>query len=170
MNNLNKIALGGGCHWCTEAVFQSLLGVANVEQGFVASNLENKSFSEAVIVHYNQNDIALETIIHIHLLTHKSTKNHSFRKKYRSAIYYYSTEQKTEIQSLLNKLQNEFEELIITKNLAFIEFKHSDEAFTNYYVKNPEKPFCKTYINPKLNLLLSKFSTQVDKSKLKHLK
>ena len=49
--NLNKIALGGSCHWCTEAVFQSLLGVKKVEQGYVASTNENSSFSEAIVVH-----------------------------------------------------------------------------------------------------------------------
>ena len=60
-----KIALGGGCHWCTEAVFQSLIGVHKVEQGFVASTDENTSFSEAVIVHFSPEAISLQTLIEI---------------------------------------------------------------------------------------------------------
>ena len=64
---LNKIALGGGCHWCTEAVFQSLIGVKKVEQGYVASIEENKSFSEAVIVHFNSESYLVN---HIFLLLH----------------------------------------------------------------------------------------------------
>ncbi|SDX82583.1 peptide-methionine (S)-S-oxide reductase [Flavobacterium degerlachei] len=78
----SKIALGGGCHWCTEAVFQSLLGVVKVEQGYVASIGDNSSFSEGVIVYFNSEEISLKTLIEIHLHTHKSTSNHSMRSKY----------------------------------------------------------------------------------------
>ena len=85
--NTQKIALGGGCHWCTEAVFQSLIGVERVEQGYVASTGNNNSFSEAVIVHFNTERISLKTLIEIHLHTHKSTSNHSLRERYRSAVY-----------------------------------------------------------------------------------
>jgi len=73
---LSRIALGGGCHWCTEAVFQSLKGVNRVEQGYVSSINENLSFSEGIIVEYYENKIPLEILIHIHLLTHKSTSKH----------------------------------------------------------------------------------------------
>ena len=59
---LTKVAFGGGCHWCTEAVFQSLKGVEKVEQGFVASVAKNSSFSEAVIVHFQTEIIALKNI------------------------------------------------------------------------------------------------------------
>lgn len=158
----NKIALGGGCHWCTEAVFQSLKGVAKVEQGFVASTHENNSFSEAVIVHFNTKVISLQTLIEIHLYTHKSTSAHSMRAKYRSAIYYFSERQKIEAETILNVFQQEFNNKLITKVYPFSEFKASREAIQNYYHKNPEKPFCERFINPKLRLLLEKFSNQVN--------
>ncbi len=105
MDSKTKIALGGGCHWCTEAVFQSLIGVRSVEQGFVASTEENSSFSEAVIVHFNPEDITLQTLIEVHLHTHKSTSAHSMRQKYRSAIYYFSDEQKTKSLKYLNHIR-----------------------------------------------------------------
>ncbi len=162
MNIKSKIALGGGCHWCTEAVFQSLIGVRKVEQGFVASTEENSSFSEAVIVHFNPEDIALQTLIEIHLHTHKSTVAHSMRAKYRSAIYYFSDEQKTAAKTILNMLQPEFNNKLITKVYPFSEFKASRKAIQNYYQKNPEKPFCERFINPKLKLLRDRFSHQVN--------
>ena len=162
MAQQTKIALGGGCHWCTEAVFQALKGVEKVEQGYVASNSEHSSFSEAVIVHYNAEVISLKTLIEIHLHTHKSTSNHAMRTKYRSAIYTYTEEQNIEAKRLLKVFQDEFEGQLITKVYPFSKFKASREAIQNYYQKNPDKPFCERFINPKLKLLLDQFSNHVN--------
>ena len=157
-HSITKIAFGGGCHWCTEAVFQQLKGVSKVEQGFVASTEKDLSFSEAVIVHFNLPEIPLAILVEIHLLTHKSTSNHSMRNKYRSAIYYFKVEEKQMLETVLKKLQVNFELPLITKILPFNDFKASPEQFANYYQKNPNKPFCKTYIHPKLKLLQEQFS------------
>tara|TARA_R110002049_G_scaffold279949_3_gene459159 strand:+ start:18822 stop:19364 length:543 start_codon:yes stop_codon:yes gene_type:complete len=170
MSRFQKIALGGGCHWCTEAVFQSLIGVKKVEQGFVASTGNNSSFSEAAIVYFNSEEIPLKILIEIHLRTHKSTSQHSMRDKYRSAVYTFSEEQKETSALIIHALQNGFHNKIITQVLSFSEFKPSRKAIQNYYQKNPEKPFCKTFINPKLQLLLKQFSAYTNQNKLKHLK
>ncbi len=104
MGNLEKIGFGGGCHWCTEAVFQSLKGVEKVEQGWIASEGEASTLSEAVIVHFDTSQISLVLLIEIHLLTHESTSEHSMRKKYRSAIYYFDVEQQVALNQLFNGL------------------------------------------------------------------
>ncbi|WP_299016385.1 peptide-methionine (S)-S-oxide reductase [uncultured Polaribacter sp.] len=166
---LTKIAFGGGCHWCTEAVFESLKGVCEVNQGWVASIAKNKTFSEAVIVSFDADKINLKTLIEIHLLTHKSTSNHSMRKKYRSAVYYFSHSQKRASEKIIDQLQITFSKKVITQVLPFHEFKPSAVVFQNYYQSNPKKPFCKNYINPKLKLLIEKFAFHVDKSKVSHL-
>lgn len=169
MELISKIALGGGCHWCTEAVFQSLLGVEKVEQGYVASIDENASFSEAVIVHFKPEIISLATLIEIHLYTHKSMSNHSMRTKYRSAVYTFSDAQNQQSKAIINNFQKEFDNEIITKVFSFQSFKKSRKAIKNYYQNNPEKPFCETFINPKLKLLLERFSKQANMKKLRHL-
>lgn len=169
MELISKIALGGGCHWCTEAVFQSLLGVEKVEQGYVSSVDENASFSEAVIVHFKSEIISLETLVEIHLYTHKSTSNHSMRTKYRSAIYTFSEAQNQQSKAIINNFQKEFDNKLITKVYPFHSFKASRDDIQNYYIKNPEKPFCKTFINPKLKLVLERFSKHTNMEKLKHL-
>jgi peptide-methionine (S)-S-oxide reductase len=166
---IQKIAFGGGCHWCTEAVFQSLLGVNDVAQGWVQSTEENDTFSEAVIVQFDATLIPLKVLTEIHLRTHKSTVQHSMRKKYRSAIYYFETLDKELIVQLLDELQDGFDESIITQVLPFADFKPSHEAITDYYYTNPNKPFCEQYINPKLKLLLTEFSAYAAKEKLQHL-
>lgn len=155
---IEKIALGGGCHWCTEAVFQSLKGVQSVAQGWVASTNKNTSFSEAVVIEFIEEEIPLAVLLEIHLRTHKSTSNHSMRKKYRSAIYYFNATNKVYIKTMLSTLQAKFNEKIITQIIPFHQFKPSDVQFQNYYAKNPTKPFCEKYINPKLQFLLNDFS------------
>jgi peptide-methionine (S)-S-oxide reductase len=157
----SKIALGGGCHWCTEAVFQALKGVTKVEQGYVASTGDHSGFSEAVIVHFISEEIPLKRLIEVHLYTHNSTSNHSMRSKYRSAIYYFNFNQKVEAEKALMVLQTDFSEKIITKVYPFGVFEPSREEIRDYYLKNPEKPFCKTYIEPKLKLLLQLFSKEL---------
>lgn len=169
VNKTAKIGLGGGCHWCTEAVFQTLKGVEKVEQGYVASVDGNDSFSEAVMVYFNPNQITLSTLIEIHLRTHKSTSNHAMREKYRSAVYGFSKTQIEVSKNIINRFQPQFNNKIITQVLAFSAFKASREAIQNYYRNNPSKPFCEKFINPKLKLLLEQFSKQVDSRKVKHL-
>lgn len=156
MSQLSKITLGGGCHWCTEAVFQSLKGVEKVEQGFVASEGEHTSFSEAIIVHFYPKDISLQQLIEVHLMTHKSSSQHSMRYKYRSAIYTFHEFQKEVANRILTGFKKQNPE-IITQVLAFREFEPSREQIQNYYLKDPQKPFCERYIFPKLESLEKNF-------------
>ncbi|CDF80738.1 peptide methionine sulfoxide reductase MsrA [Formosa agariphila KMM 3901] len=154
----DKIAFGGGCHWCTEAVFQSLKGVRLVEQGYVSSFNDNASFSEAVIVYYNPKEISEDILLEIHLHTHNSRSNHSMREKYRSAVYVFSEGQEHRLQNELNRFQNQFDNRLVTKIYWFNQFESSRESIRNYYLKNPEKPFCKRFINPRLSFLLEHYS------------
>lgn len=162
----NKIAFGGGCYWCLEAVYQSLRGVRWVEQGFIAPDTASGLFSEAVIVHYNPTEISQESLIEIHLHTHKSTSNHSRRSKYRSAVYTFSEEQNQQAGNILRMFQEDFEDRLITKAYLFNAFKPSEVEFHNYYYSNPEKPFCKRFIEPKLRLLLHRFKRLVNEERL----
>lgn len=164
IKSLEKIAFGGGCHWCTEAVFQTLKGVHKVEQGFIASAVPNDSFSEGVMVHYDPQIVRLEQLLEVHLHTHKSTSNHSFRTKYRSAMYWFKEEQESAFAKAILHLQPQFSKPIITKALPMITFKLNDESFLDYYKRNPKAPFCTRYIDPKLKLLKEHFKEVIHKS------
>lgn len=170
INKSEKIAFGGGCYWCTEAVFLSLKGVQKVEQGFIASIEGFETFSEAVIVHFDSEIIPLKVLMEIHLNTHQSTVEHSMRQKYRSAIYTFSEQQNEIVLSILEELQHSFPLELITKVLPFKEFRASAESSVNYYYKNPEKPFCERFINPKLSMMLNKFSNFLNLGKMEELK
>ena len=154
MEKVSKIGLGGGCHWCTEGVFQSLIGVSHVDQGWISSAGINDSYSEGIIVSYNAEIIPLAILIEIHLLTHSSTSNHTMRDKYRSAIYVYSSSKKAEINEIIQHLKAKFSKPIITQTLYLEGFKRNEEQFLNYYKNQPEAPFCKSYIEPKIQQLI----------------
>ena len=155
---LQKTAFGGGCHWCTEAYFQSLKGVEKVEQGWISSSAPDDTFSEAVIVHYNPSAIPLKILIAVHLHTHATTKNHSFRKKYRSAIYVFD-EKINEAEQLIAECQVNFDEQNITQVVVFSKFKLNTEEQQNYYIKNRGSIFCERYIHPKLQLIQMEYAT-----------
>lgn len=169
MNLISKIGFGGSCHWCTEAIFQSLKGVTNVQQGWIASEGNASSFSEAVIVSFDEVIISLQTLIAIHLHTHSCTSKHSMRSKYRSAIYTYNDDQIKPAQEAIIILQKEFDSPIITEIIPFIDFKLNNENYLNYYYSNPQKPFCENVVGPKLRLLLQNFSNHIDSKKLEVL-
>ena len=156
--NQDRIALGGGCHWCTEAVFLALRGVERVEQGFVRSDPPFEAFSEAVIVSYDPTEICLVDLINIHLHTHSSTSQHRLRSKYRSAIYFFTPEQENDIRNILCNLQSDFSDPLVTRVLPFVEFKAAHGRYRNYYDKAPDKPFCKRYIDPKLDKLRNEYA------------
>lgn len=152
-----KLGLGGGCHWCTEAVFQAIAGISRVDQGFVRSDPPDDSWSEAVVVTFDPVALPLEVLVEIHLRTHSSTSHHKMRGKYRSAVYVYDAGSALKVGRILRKLQHVFDEKLVTKVLRLADFKGSDERFQNYYAKDPERPFCKTYIDPKLSLLRKQY-------------
>lgn len=154
---MEKIGLGGGCHWCTEAVFQAIKAIEKVEQGWIASTGEHIAFSEAVLVHFDPQKIDLHTLIEIHLLTHSCTSNHTMRGKYRSAIYVFDKDQFEAASSSLAKHQINWEQPIITKVLEFADFKLNTEDYLNYYQSRPDAPFCKTYIAPKLEKIIQRY-------------
>jgi len=157
MHLTEKIGFGGGCHWCTEAYFQCLKGVAKVEQGWISSIAPNDSFSEAVIVHYDPAVISLKVLTAIHLHTHACTKMHRFRKKYRSAVYVFDGEIAESRKNIL-ECQPDFTEPIITEVLPFDEFRLNTEQQQDYYKKNKNGVFCQRYISPKLQLIEREYS------------
>jgi len=148
---------GGGCHWCTEAVFQALKGVLAVEQGFACSDPPTDSWSEAVLVTFDPGVIPLEVLVEIHLRTHASTSAHKMRGKYRSAVYVSDGGGAADVAAILQRLQHGFEDPLVTQVLRLAGFKRSEARFWNYYASNPRKPFCRTYIDPKLSLLRNRY-------------
>lgn len=133
-----------------------------MKQGWIASEGSAADFSEAVLVNFDPEVISVATLIAVHLHTHSCTSNHFMRTRYRSAVYTVSDAQATGAREILINLQTEFDEPIITTVLPLREFKLNKEEDLNYYYKNPDKPFCRSYISPKLKVLMNRFNKEVN--------
>ncbi len=161
MEDLEKIGFGGSCHWCTEAVFQSVVGVEKVEQGWISPSDDLESFSEGVLVHFDPAVISVSTLVAIHLYSHSSTASHSMRWKYRSAVYVFEEGQVGEVKWALTAIEKELGGKVITQVLTFGAFTLNSAEFLDYYATDPNRPFCKTYIEPKLKVLVLRFGGQL---------
>ncbi|MFT6868024.1 MAG: peptide-methionine (S)-S-oxide reductase [Cyclobacteriaceae bacterium] len=169
MKGTDKVGFGGGCHWCTEGIFLSLIGILKVDQGWIASKAPDDSFSEAVIVYFDPEIIDLHTLINVHLLTHSSSGNHSMRSKYRSAVYYFSDVQAEDSLEIIKKSQEE-DKKIITKVLPFEAFKINTIEYLDYLYTRPDSGFCKTYIQPKLKQVYLQYGKMMNQQKVDQLK
>ena len=148
-----RTGLGGGCHWCTEAVFQALRSVSAVEQGFAASVPPDEAWSEAVRVTFDPERLPLDILLEVHLRTHASTSAHKLRGKYRSAVYVFDEAQRAQAEAVLATLQAGFDAPLVTRVLPFAAFRASEPRSQDYYASDPHRPFCQTYIEPKLTWL-----------------
>lgn len=153
-----KAGFGGGCHWCTEGVFQALRGVAQVDQGFVRSAAPADTWSEGVIVTFDPSVIPLATLSEVHLRTHSATRARSPRNKYRSAIYIFDESQRPEAEQAIARYAATSGKAVHTLVIPFQDFRASDERYQNYYLTDPSRPFCRRFIDPKLDLIRQHFS------------
>ncbi|PSW16904.1 peptide methionine sulfoxide reductase [Photobacterium sanctipauli] len=163
-DQVEQVGFSGGCYWCIEAVFQSLVGVNTVRQGWIKP-INGRTFTEGVLIDFQPETISLEVLIAVHLHTHNCTSRHALRYRYPSGIYVTSELQRLNAKQALVMNQADFDDELLTRVYDLGSFKLSDESMWNYYYANPNKPFCQTKIKPKLKALLDQFSDHVDSNK-----
>jgi peptide-methionine (S)-S-oxide reductase len=161
--------LGGGCFWCTEAIFKRLKGVKSVVSGYAGSKQNSAptyekvatgltGYAESIQVQFDSLIISYEKLLEVFFATHDpSTKNrqgNDIGAQYRSIIFYHDTSQKKIAEKLKKKSD-------VTEIVPFDKFYKAEEYHQNYYDKNKSLPYCQYVINPKLKNLLSEFSKEV---------
>lgn len=155
---MEKIGFGGGCHWCTEGVFQSLKGVLQVDQGFIQSEAPSDAWAEGVIVRFDPAIISLATLTEVHLRTHSANGSYSPDGRYRSAIYVFAADQHHETARVVAEFAQQSGGAARTKVLSLLGFKPSEARYQNYYRNDPGRPFCRRYIDPKLAYIRRHFA------------
>jgi peptide-methionine (S)-S-oxide reductase len=168
-----RITLGGGCFWCTEAIFRDTKGVLGVKSGFSGGFIKNPPYrevrtgrtghAEVIQISYDSEKISLQELLKIHLMTHDpTTLNQQGADKgnqYRSIILYGDDDEKIVAEKVIENLQNYYSSPIITELQPFAVFYEAEEIHQNYYEENPEAFYCEMVIAPKL----AKFQENRDK-------
>lgn len=164
--------LGGGCFWCLEAVYQRIKGVTKVENGYAGGTKENPTYwdlhhpgnshAEVVKVEFDAKQIDLDTILTIFWTLHDPTtlnqQGADIGPEYRSIILYSSDDQKTVIDSSVEKTAKKLWPKITTEIKPLETFWKAEDEQQDYFNTHPEQAYCQIVINPKLNKLRTKFS------------
>lgn len=184
--HLQKATFGGGCFWCTEAIFKRLKGVSFVTSGYSGGSLDNPSYeqvstgstqhAEAVQVEFDPKKISFEKLLEIFWATHDPTtlnrQGEDLGTQYRSVIFYHDEGQKR--LALKSKAEHEgkFKDKqsfpfsrekrkIVTEIMPFEKFFKAEEYHQNYYDSNPEGGYCSLVIAPKIQKLIKEFNQDV---------
>eukprot|EP00960_Hanusia_phi_P056408 763259-Hanusia_phi.AAC.3 len=167
--------VGGGCFWCTEAVFLRANGVVKVRSGYAGGSTKNPNYrqvvsgktghAEVVQIEYDPAKISLREIYDLHLVSHDPTQKDrqgaDIGSQYRSIIFYETEEEKNVATEAIQQAQEALSSqklfgIIPRQGKVMTEVKQLDEFFEaeayhqDYYSKNPNQPYCIINIVPKL--------------------
>ena len=160
----SKITFGGGCFWCTEAIFQQLKGVITVESGYSGGKISNPSYrevcsgmtghAEVIQITFDPAEITFEDLLRIHLATHNPTsvdaQGADKGSQYRSIIFYRNEKERDAAMNVIEELQAIYKEMIVTQLEMFEHFYKAEANHQNYYNNNSDQAYCQAVINPKL--------------------
>jgi peptide-methionine (S)-S-oxide reductase len=169
--------LAGGCFWCLEAVYDRLEGVTAVESGYMGGHTPNPTYktvcdgdtghAEVVRVTYNPDDVSyrelLEVFFSIHDPTTLNRQGNDAGTQYRSAIFYYSPEQKAEAEKIIRELTGEkvFRDPIVTEVVPAGEFYMAEGYHQEYFENNPYQPYCQFVVAPKVAKFRQKWAKRL---------
>lgn len=175
-SNLERITIGGGCFWCTEAVFQEVRGVSSVISGYTGGTAPGKptyreicsgltGHAEVVQVTFDTAVISLYEILQIFMTTHDPTtlnrQGADVGTQYRSVIYYSNAQQQEIALNVLNDVAHLYDDAIVTEVSPLGVFYEAEEYHQEYYRNNSSQGYCQVVINPKLSKLRALYAEKV---------
>lgn len=168
-NNYEIAVFGGGCFWCTEAVFAYLGGVITVLPGYSGGVIPNPTYEqvsggntghvECTKVEYDPAVISYEQLLKAFFETHDPTtlnrQGNDVGTQYRSVIFYTNDKQKESASNFIKKLEQEgiYENKIVTTIEPLGQFYVAEDYHQKYYENHKDAPYCQLIIAPKLEKL-----------------
>ncbi|MGB0983981.1 MAG: peptide-methionine (S)-S-oxide reductase MsrA [Saprospiraceae bacterium] len=166
-NNLEVATLGGGCFWCTEAIYQLTKGIVTVEAGYSGGHVENPTYEqvcskttghvEVIRIEYDSKEISYSAILDIFWKTHNPTtidrQGNDVGPQYRSAIFYHNNEQKEIAEASLRATDatDLWADPIVTVIEPLTNYYVAENYHQNYFNQNKDKnPYCSAVVKPKV--------------------
>lgn len=170
--------LGGGCFWCTEAVYLEMKGVVKVIPGYSGGNIKNPAYrevttgrtghAEVVQITFDPQKASYADILEVFFSTHDPTtlnrQGNDVGTQYRSAVFYHTEEQKATAEQVIKWFETEkvYNDPVVTEVTPFSAFYVAEDYHHNYFARNKNQPYCQFVVAPKVE----KFK-KVFKEKLK---
>jgi peptide-methionine (S)-S-oxide reductase len=167
MEKLEKAIFGAGCFWCTEAVFERLDGVKSVMPGYAGGSKPNPTYEEVCTgktghaevaeILFDPVKISYEKLLNVFWECHDPTtlnrQGADEGTQYRSAIFFIDEQQQTLAEQSKIVAQRAFRDPIVTQIVPLTDFYKGEDYHQQYYDKNPNAPYCRLIIKPKLDKL-----------------
>lgn len=167
---MQQALFGGGCFWCTEAVFLQLKGVDKVVSGYAGGRTQQPSYeeictgetqhAEVIRIYFDEAQISFAQLLDVFFATHDPTtlnrQGNDAGTQYRSVIYYFSAEQQQQAQRAIDALKADGLQIVTELSPAPV-FYPAEDYHQNFFARNPAQGYCNFAIPPKLMKLRSKF-------------
>jgi peptide-methionine (S)-S-oxide reductase len=172
MAGKNKVMVfGGGCFWCTQAVFDMFEGVVKTTPGYAGGTTKNPTYeqvcsgatghAEVIQVEYDPDKASLDKLLEIFFAAHDPTsinqQGADRGSQYRSIILYTEPEQKATIDAYMAKIAGNYKKPIATEVKKLDVFYPSEDYHKDYYKNNPFQPYCMVVIRPKIAKIKKEF-------------
>ncbi|MBT2300309.1 peptide-methionine (S)-S-oxide reductase MsrA [Variovorax paradoxus] len=174
------IVLGGGCFWCTEAVFDRVQGVTDVESGYSNGETVNPSYeqvctgrtghAEVVKLEFDPQQITLREILEIFFVVHDPTtpdrQGNDVGTQYRSGIYYESDAQKQVTEEVIREIEasKTYRAPIVTEVKPLANYSTAEAYHQDYFLNNPNQGYCAFVVGPKVEKFQKTFAARVKKT------
>lgn len=168
---------GAGCFWCVEAIFQDLKGVYSVESGYMGGDTQDPTYKEVCSgttghaevcrIIYDPRILTFKDLLEVFWQTHDPTtlnrQGNDVGTQYRSAIFYYSEEQKKEAEYYKQEIDKAgaYPDPIVTTLEKASTFYPAEDYHQNYFNQNGEQPYCAFVIKPKVDKFKKAFSSRL---------
>ncbi|MCS7467640.1 peptide-methionine (S)-S-oxide reductase MsrA [Stieleria sp. ICT_E10.1] len=169
----------GGCFWCTEAVFERMIGVNDVISGYIGGTVPNPTYeqvcgkktghAEAVEIYYDPSQVTFEELLEVFFKTHDPTtlnrQGADEGPQYRSSVFFHDEQQKDATQAYIKKLNEsgEFDREIVTLLEKATTFYPAEEVHQDFYRKNPNYGYCQAVVRDKVRKFNRNFGDKIKK-------
>jgi peptide-methionine (S)-S-oxide reductase len=176
-SSIETAIFGGGCFWCTEAVFDQVQGVLDVESGYAGGHVANPSYeevcdkttghAEVVKLQFDPEQISYAEILEIFFAVHDPTtlnrQGNDEGPQYRSAIFTLNDVQRTQAQKVIEQLQAEgvWGKKFVTEVTDYTNYYPAESYHQNYFEQHPGQGYCMFVVGPKVDKFRKKFAARL---------